>query len=173
MLQGGRRAMPTHGHAHVHCLLTHMAAPGGGSVLAHVQACLLMWAPVHTQLCLVTTPGKLPLLHMPRCAHTVHARMCWHMGTPCLATCTHTAAGTLVCLVHTRVTQSDSPVPLTSCSSPHSLEKSPLCPIAGMEVLQVQGSPSALSAPGWGGICQLECCGPVDDLFLPPGFLGC
>jgi len=30
-----------------------------------------------------------------------------------------------------------------------------------MVVLQALGSPSALSLPGWGGMCWLGCCGPA------------
>lgn len=48
---------------------------------ARVQTRLLLWAPVHVQLHVAATPGKLPLLRMPRCAHAVHTRMCWHTGT--------------------------------------------------------------------------------------------
>lgn len=58
---------------------------------ARVQTCLLVWAPVHMQLHVAATPGKLPLLHVPRCAHAVHTRVCWHTGM---------APGFLGCLYH-------------------------------------------------------------------------
>lgn len=48
---------------------------------AHVQTYLLVWAHVHVHLCLVATPGKPPLPHMPRHAHNVHTQMCWHTST--------------------------------------------------------------------------------------------
>lgn len=67
------------GHARVHCLLRHVSSHVWER--AHVQTYLLAWACMHVHLCMVATPGKPPLLHMPRGAHNMHTRMCWHAGT--------------------------------------------------------------------------------------------
>lgn len=140
-------------------------------LLWHLCTCSCMWLPHLENFPFFVCPDVLMLCTLG-CVGTqarslpghVHPHSCWH-------TCLH---------VHTRVTQC---LP----SPPHLLLQSPPLPRlirgksplshAGEVVLWAHGSPSGLSAPGWGGICQLECCGPVvvhgDNFCLAPGFLGC
>lgn len=87
-LQGGRRAMPTHGHAHVPCLLRHMAAPGSGSVLVCKPTC------AHAAVWGCHTWKTSPSSYAQMCSHCARSDVSAHGHTPCSATCTHTASGT-------------------------------------------------------------------------------
>lgn len=91
-LQGGRRAMPTHGHMFPACSDTWQRLAVGACSCANPPA--RAGTCVHAAVWGCHTWKTSPSSYAQMCSHCARLDVLAHGHTPCSAMCTHTASGT-------------------------------------------------------------------------------